>query len=221
MIFEAEILDFPREVGSANFKEDLQRSKIMRDLLVQHGATKTPSVQIHNSQRSSLEQSATDDAPGTSGERFCATTPWSAARPEHLVVCCSDGRWHAQIEEFVRAQVSTRADLYMVPGGPAEFNLWSSSLEERAVAEKTLRFLMEHHQLRAIWLIAHQDCAYYRAKLQPLDAGYILRRQIHDLAQTAEAIRREYPSVAIQLVYAALEQNRVSFIRLKAPNKAG
>jgi hypothetical protein len=165
---------------------------------------------------SSLEPSAAACTPGSRGERFYATTPWSAARPEHLVVCCSDGRWHAHIEEFVRAEVSTRADFYMVPGGPAAFNLWSSSLEERSTAEGALRFLMKHHQLRAIWLMAHQDCAYYRTKLQPLDAGYILRRQIHDLAQTAAAIRREYPSVAVHLVYAALEQNQVSFIQLSA-----
>jgi hypothetical protein len=150
------------------------------------------------------------------GEQYIATTTWSSARPEHLVVCCSDGRWHAQVEEFLRSHVSARADLYMVPGGPAEFNLWSSSLDERAVALKTLRFLMEHHQLRSIWLIAHQDCAYYRAKLNPLDASYILRRQLQDLNQAAGAITREYPNVALHRVYAALERNKVTFTQLTA-----
>ena len=42
--------------------------------------------------------------------RFVAADPWSAERPEALVICCSDGRWHGQIEEFVRSQVSDRAD---------------------------------------------------------------------------------------------------------------
>jgi hypothetical protein len=189
----------------------------MSELFSVNGATKMRGVSIPPSPAPAADTSQSGQTPAGSTERFRAATPWSAGRPEHLVVCCSDGRWHAQIEEFLQAEVSTRADLYMVPGGPAGFNLLSSSLEERVVAEKSLRFLMEHHRLRSIWLIAHQDCAYYRAKLQPLDASYILRRQIHDLAQTSESIRREYPSVAVHLVYAALEQNEVSFIRLRTP----
>jgi hypothetical protein len=73
---------------------------------------------------------------------------------------------------------------------------------------------MEHHQLREIWLVAHEGCAYYRAKLHPLDAAYIFRRQLQDLAQTAAAISREYPRVEVHRVYAALQQNRVTFTRL-------
>jgi hypothetical protein len=148
------------------------------------------------------------------GERFLASTPWSADRPEHLVVCCSDGRWHEQVEEFMRKQVSSRADLYAAPGGPAAFNLWSSSLEERSVAEKALKFLVEHHQLRAVWLMAHAECAYYRAKFQPLDANYILRRQLQDLQQTAQSIRERYPQVEAHRIYVHREKAQVVFTRL-------
>lgn len=111
-------------------------------------------------------------------------------------------------------QVSSRADLYAVPGGPAGFNLWSSSIEERAVADKALKFLMEHHQLRAVWLIAHAECAYYKAKFQPLDANYILRRQLHDLSQIAQSIRERYPHVEAHRVYAQRQKRQVVFTRL-------
>jgi hypothetical protein len=164
--------------------------------------------------RSRAEGTPIDGLGVLSGERFLPPSPWCAERPEHLAVCCSDGRWHEHVEEFLRAQVSARADLYAVPGGAAGFNLWSSSQEERAVADKALRFLAEHHQLRAVWLIAHQDCAYYRAKFSPLDSGYIARRQLHDLAQAADGIARRFPQLTTHQVYAARDRGRVVFTQL-------
>ena len=149
-------------------------------------------------------------------DRFVASDPWSPQRPETLVVCCSDGRWHAQIEEFVREEVSERADLYAVPGGPAGFDLWSSSFDEAKVAEKALRFLAEQHELESIWLIAHQDCAHYRAKYGPLDETYIYRRQVEDMARVSESIHRWYPRLFVRKVYASLERDHVLFTILEA-----
>src|SRR5262245_19646565 len=120
-----------------------------------------------------------DEIIAPSGE-FVAATPWSSARPETLVVCCSDGRWHEQVEEFVREQVSERPDMYAVPGGAAGFSVWSSSFEESKVAERAFRFLADRHALESVWLVAHQDCAYYQAKYGPLDEQYIFRRQRED-----------------------------------------
>src|SRR5688572_23533964 len=111
---------------------------------------------------------------------FTASTPWNGQRPGALVVCCSDGRWHTQVEEFIRTCVSERPDLYVVPGGPAGLSTWSSALDEARVAERALHFLAEAHELESVWLIAHADCAYYRAKLHPHDGAFIVRRQLED-----------------------------------------
>lgn len=148
------------------------------------------------------------------GDRFVARHAWSPARPETLVVCCSDGRWHAQVEEFVRDQVSDRADLYAVPGGPAGFNLWASSFDEARVTEKAFRFLADHHTLESVWLIAHQDCAYYRSKYGPLDESFILRRQREDLDRAADLISRWYPKLLVRKVFASVEGGRVVFTTL-------
>jgi hypothetical protein len=148
------------------------------------------------------------------GQVFIATTPWSSTRPETLVVCCSDGRWHQQVEEFIREQVSQRADMYAVPGGPAGFSLWSSSFDESKVTEKAFRFLADHHALEAVWLMAHQDCAYYRTKYGPLDEGYIFRRQREDLDRATEMILRWYPNLLVRKVYVSLQHGRVSFATL-------
>jgi hypothetical protein len=142
---------------------------------------------------------------------FVAQQPWATTRPETLVICCSDGRWHAQVEEFIHHEVSERADLYSVPGGPAELNLWSSSFDEAKVAEKAFRFLAEHHELESVWLIAHQDCAYYKTKYGPLDPQYIFHRQREDVKRASERIMSWYPTLRVRAVYASIDGGRVVF----------
>jgi hypothetical protein len=150
--------------------------------------------------------------PTGPSERFIATEPWSSARPEALVICCSDGRWHEQIEEFIRSRVSDRADLMALPGGPAMLNRWTSSIEESRVAEQSLGFLCKHHELSSAWLIAHQDCAYYATKYAPLDGDYQFRRQMEDLEKGAEILRRLQPNLDIHLVYSVREGEKVVFV---------
>jgi hypothetical protein len=145
---------------------------------------------------------------------YVATTPWNGQRPGSLVVCCSDGRWHTQVEEFIRTIVSDRPDLYVVPGGPAGLTVWSSSLDEAHVAEKSFRFLAEQHQLHAVWLIAHADCAYYRTKYHPHNNEFIVRRQREDLRRAAETIRRWYPHITVHQIFARREESRVLFTPL-------
>ena len=145
---------------------------------------------------------------------FVAPTPWSGQRPGALVVCCSDGRWHAQVEEFIRTFFPERPDLYVVPGGPAGLGVWSSSQDEARVAEKSFRFLAEAHQLQAVWLIAHADCAYYRSKYHPHDSAFIVRRQHDDMRRAAEMIVRWYPSIAVHQIFAHRQESRVLFTAL-------
>jgi hypothetical protein len=126
-------------------------------------------------------------------------------------VCCSDGRWHTQVEEFIRKFVPERPDLYVVPGGPAGLSTWSSSFDEARVAERSLHFLAEAHELQSVWLIAHADCAYYRARLHPHDGAFIVRRQLEDMQRAAEAIAHWYPSIAVHRIFAHRQDGRVLF----------
>ena len=155
----------------------------------------------------------TSNTTGVARE-FMAATPWSAERPGALVVCCSDGRWHAHVQEFIRAFVSDRPDLYVVPGGPAGLSVFSSSLGEAQVAEKSFRFLAEQHQLHSVWLIAHADCAYYRTKYYPHADEFIVRRQREDVQRAAETIGRWYPHIAIHQFFARRQGDRVVFTPL-------
>jgi hypothetical protein len=151
-----------------------------------------------------------------SPEAFVASEAWRPARPESLVVCCSDGRWHEQVEEFIRAQVSERADVYAVPGGAASFYWWNSSFEESHVLEKAFRFLAEHHQIRFVWLIAHEDCAYYKAQCGYLDADQLRQRQEEDLERACTIITGWFPQLLVRKVYASRNDDCIVFTVLPA-----
>jgi hypothetical protein len=144
-------------------------------------------------------------------DRFEAPTAWSAERPETLVVCCSDGRWHAQVVEFVRALVSERPDFYAVPGGAVSLDLWSSSLEEAWAAERSFRFLAHHHELASVWLIAHEACAFYRSRYAYLSDSELKARQVEDLVRAEANLRRWMPGIEVHQVYARVEEGRVVF----------
>jgi hypothetical protein len=145
-------------------------------------------------------------------QQFVASEPWDPDRPETLVVCCSDGRWHAQIHEFIHRQISARPDLYAVPGGPAGFSMWTSVFEEGKGLEKAFHFLATHHNLQSTWLIAHQNCAHYLTKYSGTrDAEFIYQRQLEDLEYARRTIVRWKPNLNVFKVFAALDQQKIVF----------
>lgn len=135
-------------------------------------------------------------------------------RPETLVVCCSDGRYHGPIEEFVRAQVSERPDLFAVPGGPATIDAWASSFDHARVFESSLELLFVSHPLRSAWLIAHQGCAFYRHRHGSLSDEAIRARQGTDLERARTLLLERRPKLEVHLVYARLADGRVTFSEL-------
>jgi hypothetical protein len=142
---------------------------------------------------------------------FRAVTPWTPDRPQTLVVCCSDGRWHAQMSEFVRAEVSDRADLYAVPGGPAVLDAWNSSFDEARVFQQSMRLFAEYHEISGIWLIAHEGCAWYKLKHPHLETQVILDRQLADLRRGKEILLERYTSYDIRLIFAVHDEEGVIF----------
>ena len=142
---------------------------------------------------------------------FTAESPWSPDRPETLVVCCSDGRWHAQMVEFVHHEVSDRADLYAVPGGPAVVDPWNSTFDEARALEESMRLFVEHHDLSGVWLITHEGCAYYRKRHPHLEGAELRARQERDLARARALLLERHPKLDVRLVFARLEDGRVAF----------
>jgi hypothetical protein len=142
---------------------------------------------------------------------FTASTPWSEERPHALVVCCSDGRWHAQLVEFIQHEVSRYADLYAIPGGPAVLDPWNSSYDESRAFDQSMRLLAKYHDLAGVWLIAHQGCAFYLEKHPHLEDEGRRVRQIEDLARSRAALIERYPSLNIRLIYASRREGKAVF----------
>ncbi len=144
------------------------------------------------------------------GDRFIADEAWARDRPETLVVCCSDGRWHAQVEEFIHTAISRRADMYSVPGGPACLN-GRHDLAAARTAEEALRFLVKEHGLESIWLIAHEGCAFYGSRYGALSREYGDCCQREDMTRAAAQLHAWFPELAVRQVYASLDDQRVVF----------
>jgi hypothetical protein len=148
------------------------------------------------------------------GKAYTAHMPWSPERPETLVVCCSDGRWHGHVDEFVHHEVSERADLYAVPGGPACIDPWNSTFDEARVFESAMRILITYHDLKAVWLIAHEGCAYYLGRHPHIDEQARRRRQEEDMQRARQVLVERYPQLAVRRVYVSKHGRDVEFTTL-------
>jgi carbonic anhydrase-like protein len=152
---------------------------------------------------------------------FVAPTPWSPDRPHTLVVCCSDGRWHAQVVEFIQHEVSKYADLYAIPGGPAVLDPWNSSYDESRAFQESMRLLAKYHDLESVWLVAHEGCAFYLEKHPHLDADARHARQVEDLARGRASLLERYPNLHVRLIYAARHGESAIFEHCSDPVEKG
>jgi hypothetical protein len=155
----------------------------------------------------------------TSPDSYRSRSIWSPERPQTLVVCCSDGRWHAPILEFVDHEVSDRADLYAVPGGPAGFDPWNSSFEEARVLHRAFHLFEEHHDLREVWLIQHAGCAYYHVKYPGQAEAEIAARQIRDLRRASQCIRARSSKLSVRAIMATLSGSQAVFTTIDTDEK--
>jgi len=147
---------------------------------------------------------------------YTSTRSWSTERPQTLLVCCSDGRYHPHLEEFALKRVSERPDVFALPGGPAAIDPWTSSFDHARVFNESFDLLAASHDLQSIWLVAHEGCSYYRHKHPGLDAAAVTRRQREDLGKARSLLRERRPALAVHLVYARVAGGRVHFDELDA-----
>ena len=95
--------------------------------------------------------------------------PYDSARIRAAAIYCSDGRIGEHFDDFLQNGLDLpRYDRLCLPGGAACLaGHPQAHLEEQGVLDE-LKFLVEVHKLRRVVLIAHQGCAFYAARLEPL-----------------------------------------------------
>ncbi len=114
---------------------------------------------------------------------------YQSARIHAAAVYCSDGRVGEHFDDFLQNGLKLpRYDRVALPGGPACLaGHTEAHLEEQGVVDE-LKFLVDHHKLRRVVLIAHQGCAFYTQRLR-LPEKFLDAQQQIDLAKAAIFIR--------------------------------
>lgn len=148
---------------------------------------------------------------------FVSSIPFPEKKSETLVICCGDHRYRAQIEDFLRNGLKLTAfDELVVPGG-AEFLFAAAHLPKFEWAgRRWLRFLVEHHGLREIICIAHEDCGWYKnLMVGPLNLSFLKDRQLSDLRKVPAALHEVVPGLRVRLFFARCnEKGQVEFVSI-------
>jgi hypothetical protein len=140
------------------------------------------------------------------GSVYQSTLPWDPARPDTTIITCVDGRWYHHFQEFARVQLNAgpRTDYLAVPGGIEPLTLIDLVPKDFNFFRRRLESLVEAHGTRRIVAIAHQDCAWYRArKLGPVTLDF-KDQQVKDLRRAAARLREMFPGVTVETYFARL-----------------
>ena len=131
---------------------------------------------------------------------------WDSQRPDTVIISCVDGRWYQHVQEFARAHLNAghRTDFMAVPGGIEPMTLGERMPKDFNFFRRRLEALVEAHGTRRIVAIAHQDCAWYRARRIGRSNGDTRDAQIADLRFAAARLREMFDGVAVEIYFARL-----------------
>jgi carbonic anhydrase len=139
-------------------------------------------------------------------QAYVTELPWDPQRPETVVVSCVDGRWYRHFQEFARIHLGAGpcTDFMAVPGGVEPMTLADDTPKDFNFFRRRLEALVDAHGTRRIIIIAHQDCAWYRAQLGAASADTMRSRQIADMRRATSWLRARFDGVAVQSYFARL-----------------
>lgn len=132
--------------------------------------------------------------------------PWSAERPDTVIITCVDGRWYRHFQEFARVYLKAgpHTDFMAVPGGIEPMTLFDLVPKDFNFFRRRIEALVEAHGTRRIVAIAHQDCAWYRHReIGPFTID-LRDRQMADLRRAASRLREMFDGTAVETYFARL-----------------
>jgi hypothetical protein len=162
----------------------------------------------------------------TSGQTvYESGLPWNPERPDALIITCVDGRWYSHVQEFARQHLraGARTDFLAVPGGIEPLTLFDLVPKDFNFFRRRIESVLEAHGTKRIVAIAHQDCAWYKArKFGPLTVD-LRSRQIADLRRAAARLREMLDGVVVESYFARLSgtsPEKVLFEAIEGPPAA-
>ncbi len=132
--------------------------------------------------------------------------PWDPKRPDTVIISCVDGRWRPHFQDFAIRELGAgpNSDFLAVPGGIEPLTLLEYVPKDFSFFRRRLEALVADHGTHRIVAIAHQDCAWYRArKIGPIRID-LKERQIGDLKRAASQLHEMFPGVTVETYYAHL-----------------
>lgn len=123
-----------------------------------------------------------------------------------LAIHCGDYRFQSAFREFLAHTLALEGkyDLMVLPGGPLSLTLAEYLPKFSWSSWKWLRFFVEKHEIRRLILIQHQDCGFYKTMPHHLHSSSDPRqRQEQDLRRATAALKKDFPSLAIENYYAS------------------
>src|SRR3954451_11020458 len=88
---------------------------------------------------------------------YSSCTPFDEVRVGAAAVYCSDGRFGEQMDEFLHEGLGLpRYDRVAMPGGAACLTGHAIAFHDQYALERQLKFLITHHALTRVVLIAHE-----------------------------------------------------------------
>src|SRR5690349_8067244 len=119
---------------------------------------------------------------------WTSKSPFTHERVGAMAIYCSDGRYNEQFDEFLHEQLKLpRYDRLVIPGGAACLAGHMIAHREEETLADALRFLVDHHGLERVVLIAHAGCGYYIKRLMVNEAK-VREVQEEDLRKAAARI---------------------------------
>ena len=140
------------------------------------------------------------------GSAYESSLAWDPQRPQTTIITCVDGRWYPHFQEFARVHLNAgpRTDFVAVPGGIEPLTLVDLVPKDFNFLRRRLESLVEAHGTRRIVAVAHQDCAWYRArKIGPITIDF-RERQIADLRRAASKLREMFAGITVETYFARL-----------------
>ena len=144
--------------------------------------------------------------------------PLGTSQSHVVVIHCSDPRYQPHFQDFLHAGLGlTHYGLMAIPGGVELLSPSETSNTLRNQGGAWFDFMCKLMTAERCILIGHADCRWYvESRVEP-DESCLKEHQSRDLNAVRAEIHRRLPLVDVELYFAELEGEVVSFTELTEP----
>jgi carbonic anhydrase len=113
-----------------------------------------------------------------------------------LIIHCMDFRFQDPFEKFVKKQNFVNGCDHVVLAG---------GVKDKREVDKHIKLAVTLHNIKKVLLVNHRTCGAYGASLS-LNPEKELDTHISDLVSTARRLRKNYPKLKIQTLFADIKE---------------